>query len=62
MGLYLEKKGQCEILFSLLNWTLRTDLEELILERIFTFLWLLPVFPGSPLQPDDIHQSFPLAI
>lgn len=62
MGLHLERKGQCEFLFSSLNWALQFDLEELILERIFTILCLLPVFPGYPLQTDDIHQHFPLTI
>lgn len=55
----VERKVQCKILFSSLNRALPIDLEELILERIFT---ILPVFPGSPLQTDDIHQRFPLAI
>ena len=72
----LERKRRHKILPSFLDQT-QTDSEELTLVRILTLYWLLPVFPGSPLQAPEpvgvkvesvalvstgIWQDFPLIL
>ena len=51
--LYLERKKQQKILSSFLDHLLHTDSGDLKLKRILTFGWLLPVFPGCPLQSPE---------
>lgn len=46
-NLNLERKGQCEILYSFLHQAPQIEMEELSLVRILTLCQLLPVFPGS---------------
>ena len=45
-----QRKGHGKILFSFLNWVLWRNLGDLILVRIFTLCWLLPITSGSHQQ------------